>query len=119
ALRRRMGARLLATAGGLLLLTGCSVNSRQAADSAPAAPPLRVDIPAINAHSTLVPLGLNPQGSIAVPPLSQLGQAGWHAGGPAYPGLRLITCGGAFNGATGHYVDNVVAFARLTARRSP
>jgi Sortase domain len=30
-----------------------------------------------------------------------------------YPALRLITCGGAFNSATGHYVDNVIVFARL------
>lgn len=28
--------------------------------------------------------------------------------------LRLITCGGAFDHATGHYVDNIVAFAHLT-----
>ena len=27
--------------------------------------------------------------------------------------LRLITCGGAFDRATGHYVDNVVVFAHL------
>ena len=27
--------------------------------------------------------------------------------------LRLITCGGAFDQATGHYVDNVVAYAHL------
>jgi len=27
--------------------------------------------------------------------------------------LRLITCGGAFNRSTGHYVDNIVAFAHL------
>jgi sortase (surface protein transpeptidase) len=27
--------------------------------------------------------------------------------------LRLITCGGAFNSATGHYVSNVVVFAVL------
>jgi Sortase domain len=27
--------------------------------------------------------------------------------------LRLITCGGAFDDATGHYVDNVVAYAHL------
>ncbi|WP_082590212.1 class F sortase [Phycicoccus sp. Soil748] len=29
--------------------------------------------------------------------------------------LRLITCGGAFDHATGHYVDNIVAFAHLTS----
>jgi len=28
--------------------------------------------------------------------------------------LRLITCGGAFDRASGHYVDNIVAFAHLT-----
>ena len=28
--------------------------------------------------------------------------------------LRLITCGGAFDHSTGHYVDNIVAFAHLT-----
>jgi hypothetical protein len=29
--------------------------------------------------------------------------------------LRLITCGGAFDRATGHYVDNVIAFGHLVA----
>jgi sortase (surface protein transpeptidase) len=28
------------------------------------------------------------------------------------PELRLVTCGGPFDAATGHYVDNVVVFAR-------
>jgi hypothetical protein len=32
-----------------------------------------------------------------------------------HAGLRLITCGGAFNEGTGTYVDNVVVFARLVA----
>jgi hypothetical protein len=27
--------------------------------------------------------------------------------------LRLITCGGAFDPTTGHYLSNVVAFATL------
>lgn len=27
--------------------------------------------------------------------------------------LRLVTCGGSFDSRTGHYVDNVIAFARL------
>jgi hypothetical protein len=30
-----------------------------------------------------------------------------------HAGLRLITCGGTFNSATGHYDDNFVAFADL------
>lgn len=29
--------------------------------------------------------------------------------------IRLITCGGAFDRATGHYVDNIIAFGHLTA----
>ena len=33
-------------------------------------------------------------------------------GDTAGPELRLITCGGAFDDASGHYVDNVVAYAR-------
>jgi sortase (surface protein transpeptidase) len=32
-------------------------------------------------------------------------------------GLRLITCGGSFDKATGNYRDNVVAFASLTGSR--
>jgi Sortase domain len=34
-------------------------------------------------------------------------------GNTASPELRLITCGGAFDEAVGHYRDNVVVFARL------
>jgi hypothetical protein len=28
-------------------------------------------------------------------------------------GLRILTCGGAFDSSTGHYVDNIVVFASL------
>ena len=31
------------------------------------------------------------------------------------PQLRLVTCGGAFDRTTGHYVDNVVVYASLLA----
>jgi hypothetical protein len=30
-----------------------------------------------------------------------------------YAGIRLVTCGGRFNQATGHYVDNIVAYGHL------
>ena len=30
-----------------------------------------------------------------------------------HAGLRLITCGGSFNNQTGHYEDDIVAFADL------
>jgi sortase (surface protein transpeptidase) len=33
------------------------------------------------------------------------------------PTLRLITCGGRFNPATGHYLDNFIVFARLIGRQ--
>jgi hypothetical protein len=31
-----------------------------------------------------------------------------------YPGLRLITCGGAFDSDTGHYLDNTIVFGHMT-----
>jgi hypothetical protein len=31
------------------------------------------------------------------------------------PTLRLVTCGGSFNSASGHYIDNYIVFARLDA----
>jgi len=31
----------------------------------------------------------------------------------SYPGLRLITCGGSFDQATGHYADNIIVYAEL------
>lgn len=34
------------------------------------------------------------------------------------PELRLITCGGSFDDASGHYRDNIVVFARLTSAGS-
>jgi sortase (surface protein transpeptidase) len=30
-----------------------------------------------------------------------------------HAGLRILTCGGAFDDSTGHYLDNVVVFASL------
>ena len=30
-----------------------------------------------------------------------------------HAGLRILTCGGAFDDATGHYLDNIVVFASL------
>lgn len=35
-----------------------------------------------------------------------------------HAGLRLITCGGAFNSDTGHYEDNTIAFATLISSRA-
>ncbi|KAA9150099.1 class F sortase [Amycolatopsis acidicola] len=44
--------------------------------------PESVDITKIDAHSTLVPLGLNADQTIQVPPVSQPLQAGWYQYGP-------------------------------------
>jgi sortase (surface protein transpeptidase) len=40
-------------------------------------------------------------------------------GATASAALRLITCGGAFDSATGHYLGATVVFASLTASRRP
>jgi Sortase family. len=34
-----------------------------------------------------------------------------------HAGLRMVTCGGAFDDSTGHYLDNIVVFASLVDRR--
>ena len=36
-------------------------------------------------------------------------------GSPGYPALRLITCGGPFDAATGAYLDNIIVYAHLTS----
>jgi hypothetical protein len=40
-------------------------------------------------------------------------------GAADYAALRLITCGGAFDSATGHYLSSTVVFATLVASRGP
>ena len=39
-------------------------------------------------------------------------------GGTNYAALRLITCGGVFDYATGHYLSSTVVFASLTSSRA-
>ena len=50
--------------------------------------------------------GLQQVAKDAFPTASMYGKSG-------YPSLRLITCGGPFDKATGHYVDNVIVYAHL------
>jgi sortase family protein len=148
--------------------------------------PLSVAIPRTGLRADLIALGLNPDGTIAVPSGTQAKDAAWYDLGPtpgepgpavivghvdylslpqgraafftlgvtrpgdqididradgtiatftvdvvqrvakthfptqavygplAYPGLRLITCGGAFAKASG-YTDNIIVFAHLSA----
>lgn len=146
--------------------------------------PVRLRIPAIGVSSSLLQLGLKADHSVEVPPLSQVGTAGWYkysappgvagstvvlghvdsAAAPgvffrlvslqpgdevdvaradgstavfrvdgvkefsksafpsklvyyptSYPSLKLVTCGGQFDAATGNYLDNIVAFTTLVA----
>ncbi len=153
----------------------------------PASTPVRLTVPRLGVDKDLIALGLNPDGTVAVPPLSQVQVPSWYdksptpgALGPAaiyghidsaqygrgifydlgamragdpisitradktvavftvsavreyrkqafptlqvygnvdYAGLRLITCGGAFDAKTGNYLDNIVVYAKLTSSR--
>ncbi|WP_340686750.1 class F sortase [Amycolatopsis coloradensis] len=56
-----------------------------AATALPRSDPVLVEIPKIRAKSTLVPLGLNQDNTLQVPPVSRPMQAGWYAEG-ASPG---------------------------------
>jgi hypothetical protein len=57
-----------------------------------ASAPVHVDIPRIGVHSRLLSLGLEHDGSIAVPPLSQAQLASWYDKGPTpgEPGPAVI-----------------------------
>ena len=155
--------------------------------SLPRSLPVSVEIPAIGVHSTLLRLGVNPDGTIQVPSLytrpseaawykysvtpGQIGASvieghldGYHGpavffrlgalrpgnsinvtladgitavfrvtgvrryrkstfpaqaiyGATRYAALHLITCGGAFDRTTGHYLSSTVVFASLTSAR--
>jgi hypothetical protein len=151
----------------------------------PTTPPIRLRIPAIHVSTKIVDEGLDADGALQVPPLTDAGvhEVGWYDLGPTpgqvgsaiivghvdsyqaagvfydlgllapgnavevtlangetvhftvtsvheyskahfpatevygpepYPALRLITCGGAFDAATGHYLSNIVAYARMS-----
>jgi LPXTG-site transpeptidase (sortase) family protein len=48
----------------------------------PKSDPVSIDIPKIGAHSSLVPLGLNPDNTVEVPPVTTPLQAGWYTYAP-------------------------------------
>jgi hypothetical protein len=56
--------------------------------------PVSIDIPSISVHARVVPLGLDPDGSIGVPPLTGSGpmETSWYDDGPApgQPGAAAI-----------------------------
>ncbi|RSN57236.1 class F sortase [Amycolatopsis sp. WAC 04182] len=48
----------------------------------PKADPVSIDVPKIEARSSLIPLGLNADDTIEVPPVTRPMQAGWYLHGP-------------------------------------
>jgi Sortase domain len=65
------------------IITGAAGAPVTPAGPLAAAAPLELRIDAINASSTLVPLGLNPNRTVAVPPVATPMQASWYRLGPA------------------------------------
>ncbi len=83
----------------LLVLVGCStpvtaeaVVTPQAGAEGVIAAPSAVRIPALGVESSLIPLGLDLDGALSVPPLDQPMQAGWYEPGviPGEPGPAVI-----------------------------
>jgi sortase (surface protein transpeptidase) len=54
--------------------------------------PVSIDIPAIKVHAKIIALGLNPNGTLAVPPLGNAGVTSWYDKGPrpGQPGAAAI-----------------------------
>ena len=63
-----------------------------------ASPPVALTVDAIGARSSLVPLGLNPDKTVSVPPVSQPLQAGWYRLGPTPGALGPAVILGHING---------------------
>ncbi|MBE1494011.1 sortase (surface protein transpeptidase) [Amycolatopsis lexingtonensis] len=59
-----------------------SIEQSSAAAELPRSDPTSVEVPKIGAKSSLVALGLNPDGTLEVPPVSKPMQAGWYSLGP-------------------------------------
>lgn len=197
---RRVAGMVTLVVAAALTLAGCGGGAPTAAPTAPHAAtstttgmpatgmarsvPTSIDIPSIDATSSLIKLGLNEDKSIEVPPVDQPRQAGWYEYGPTPgevgpavilghidgdhhegifwrlhelrpgatvtvhrqngstvtftvtkvvdvhksafptsavygnttdPELRLITCDGAFDATTGHYLDNFIVYATMAA----
>lgn len=91
----------------ILALTGCAAAGQGPSPASstaarapqlspvPRAAPTVIDIPAIQAHSTLITVGLNddPQHTLQVPDVANPGQAAWYCNQPQ-PAGQLINCNG-------------------------
>ncbi|MEV6903073.1 class F sortase [Amycolatopsis sp. NPDC051372] len=92
--RRRFGLfALLLALVATFALSGCGADTtpaQQPAAPASAAPvvglarsvPVSLDVPSIDAHSSLVSLGLNADKTVQVPPVTEPLQAGWYSNSP-------------------------------------
>src|SRR5215475_15115567 len=65
---------------------------REGLAALPRSRPVSIDIPSIDVHAKVVSLGLNHDGSIAVPPLTHPKETSWYDDGPApgQPGAAAI-----------------------------
>lgn len=79
------------------LLAGCGTPRGSQPATGPTTPapvvePAEITIPKIDAHSSLVGLGVTDDGAVEVPPVTAPMQAGWFAGGPkpGEPGPAVI-----------------------------
>ncbi|MGP4016964.1 class F sortase [Saccharopolyspora sp. 5N708] len=79
----------------------------------PSSDPTWIEIPRIGARSSLVPLGLNPDRTVAVPPVQQPMQAGWYQYSPTPGSVGPAVVLGHVNGAG---QDGI--FARLRELRA-
>lgn len=100
----------------LLLVVGCGAGEGRAPSPAqaavpalPASEPVTLRVEAINATSSLIPLGLGADGTVEVPPLNQPLQAGWYRYGPTPGELGPAVVLGHVNAHGEHGI-----FARLS-----
>ena len=63
--------------------------------------PTAISIPAIGVHHTLMQLGLNSDGTLEVPPLTEPGIPGWYRGSPAPGQVGPAVIVGHIDGTTG------------------
>jgi sortase (surface protein transpeptidase) len=86
----------------VLFLLGLIVAATQQSTTQPLllanATPTRVTVPSIGASSTLIPLGQNADGSLAVPPLSDPMQASWYDKSPTPGAIGPAVILGHING---------------------
>jgi hypothetical protein len=71
---------------------GSTTKGSPAAPVLPRSEPLRLDVPKIGVHVPLSRLGLNPDGTVQVPPVDRPERAGWYARGymPGERGAAVI-----------------------------